>query len=723
MELRSKLLISKLCLAILPAAAIAGAVLWQSTNAFRKSAELSEAGFRENSQAAREALIQAGLTDLRHLAENVYSLCHAQQELLQEKVRYDLNVAREILRKHGEPAFNAIDTVSWNAVNQYTKALTEYMLPKMEIDGVWLGQNRDPGTESLVVDEVKSLIGGTCTIFQRMNADGDMLRVATNVIASSGDRAIGTFIPAVNPDGTPNPVVSTLLKGETFYGRAYVVNAWYITAYEPIRNTANEVVGALYVGVKEEKTHTLRKAIMDVKVGKTGYIYVLNAKGSTRGHYVVSKDGKRDGEDIWGVKDANGQFCIQDICQKALELKPGEVSQYTYFWKNASDPAPREKVAMLAYFEPWDWVIGVSVPLDEFYDVVNDMETRAEETLASARQAQAAATSHVVWWCIVLGAITLVVCTAVALFVTRGITKPIGRIIRGLDDGADQVSSASAQVASASQQLAAGASDQASSLEETSSALEQMAAMTRTNAEHARAANNLSDQAKAAAQGGDRTMEQLNIAMAGINVSSNQISKIIKVIEEIAFQTNLLALNAAVEAARAGEHGKGFAVVADEVRNLAQRAAHASGEITTLIEDSVIKVREGTEVASAVAVALGGIVADVTKVADLIAGISTASEEQAQGVDQVNSAVSQMSHVTQRNAAGAEESASAAEQMAAQAESVKSMVRELASLVGASDSTAEARTSTLDTHEPVVQPEPAQHSDSTARVRGSSNEA
>ncbi len=254
-----------------------------------------------------------------------------------------------------------------------------------------------------------------------------------------------------------------------------------------------------------------------------------------------------------------------------------------------------------------------------------------------------------------------------ALLLARSITGPINRIINGLNDGADQVNDAAEQVSTASQQLAAGASEQASSLEETSSALEEITAMTRTNASRAQEANELSAQSHRDASSGNETM-------GAISESSGQINKIIKVIEEIAFQTNLLALNAAVEAARAGEHGKGFAVVADEVRNLAQRAAAASREITGLIEDSVSRAREGTN-------AMEAIVGGVAKVSELIEGIATASEEQAQGVDQVNTAVSQMDKVTQQNAAGAEESASAAEELSAQAGSVKAIVGELIGIV------------------------------------------
>lgn len=238
----------------------------------------------------------------------------------------------------------------------------------------------------------------------------------------------------------------------------------------------------------------------------------------------------------------------------------------------------------------------------------------------------------------------------------------------------DQISSGSLQVSDSSQSLSQGATEQASSLEEISASMNQLTAQTRQNAENAAQANKLAAGARDFANTGNRQMGDMLNAMDEINKSSTQISKIIKAIDEIAFQTNLLALNAAVEAARAGVHGKGFAVVAEEVRNLAQRSAKAAKETTELIEDSIKRVQNGTNIANETAGALGEIVNQVTKVTDLVGEIDVASKEQAQGIGQINEGLSQIDKVTQSNTASAEETAASAEELSGQSSRLKEML-------------------------------------------------
>jgi len=278
-----------------------------------------------------------------------------------------------------------------------------------------------------------------------------------------------------------------------------------------------------------------------------------------------------------------------------------------------------------------------------------------------------------------------------AFFITRSITKPVNRIIAGLNEGSEQVAAASAQVSSSSQQLAEGASEQAASIEETSSSLEEIASMAKQNADNAQQGNTLMDNTKHLVAKANESMKEMGLSMGEISKSGEEIGKIIKSIDEIAFQTNLLALNAAVEAARAGEHGMGFAVVADEVRNLAQRSAEAAKNTSNLIEDMVKKIKEGSTLLKTTDEAFQEVVTGADKAGELVGEIAAASQEQTSGVDQVNVAVAQMDKVVQQVAANSEESASAAEELNAQAENMKSVVAELAAMVGGSSNGANGK--------------------------------
>ena len=321
------------------------------------------------SKASKECK-RLAYSDLDHIAEGAYSTIEAQQELLSDKVSKDLEVAKKLVEIGGELSLCSEKSLTWRAKNQFTGELKEVELPRMLLGDESLGKISSFSEVAPLVDEVKDLVGGTCTVFQRMNEAGDMLRVSTNVKKQDGKRAIGTYIPYRNPDGSPNRVVSTVLRGETYRGRAYVVNAWYVTAYAPFRNESGRIIGLIYTGVKEESAESLRKAIMSTVVGKTGYIWVIDS----RGHYIISKDGKRDGEDISQAQDANGSYFIQEICRKAKELDSDEIAEQRYPWKNSSEEEARMKIARIKYFPQWDWIIGASAYEDEFFDAVAAIE-------------------------------------------------------------------------------------------------------------------------------------------------------------------------------------------------------------------------------------------------------------------------------------------------------------------------------------------------------------
>lgn len=249
----------------------------------------------------------------------------------------------------------------------------------------------------------------------------------------------------------------------------------------------------------------------------------------------------------------------------------------------------------------------------------------------------------------------------------KAMNDSLSGIVSRVRQASDSITTGSGEIAAGSADLSQRTEQQASSLQQTASSMEQLTATVKNNAETSHQANQLASSASHAALQGGEVMSKVVGTMEDISQSSRKISDIIGVIDGIAFQTNILALNAAVEAARAGEQGRGFAVVASEVRSLAQRSANAAREIKSLIGESVAKVEAGSSLVNTAGQSMQEIVTQVRRVTDLIADISAASSEQAQGIGQVSTAVSQLDHVTQQNAALVEESAAAAESLRHQA--------------------------------------------------------
>ncbi len=256
----------------------------------------------------------------------------------------------------------------------------------------------------------------------------------------------------------------------------------------------------------------------------------------------------------------------------------------------------------------------------------------------------------------------------------NGTIEKLTVVLDGINKNADAVLTGSHEIAKGNANLSQRTEQQAASLEETAASMEEMTATVRQNADNAREANQLAAGAREQAEKGGAVVNRAVSAMSEISNSSKKIADIITVIDEIAFQTNLLALNAAVEAARAGEQGRGFAVVASEVRNLAGRSATAAKEIKELIKDSVLKVDEGSKLVDESGHTLEEIMNSVKKVSDIVAEIAAASQEQSDGIEQVNIAITQMDEMTQQNASLVEAAASASETMSGQVTDLSDLV-------------------------------------------------
>lgn len=295
---------------------------------------------------------------LESLSRSIYNSCESTDQILSKYLQNKLDQYKKLIKDNGSINFSK-ETIEWNATNQFTGQSQTVSIPKVNIGNSWIGKVQTFETKQNIVDDLNEE-NFTFTIFQKMNDQGDMLRVATNVKSSKGIRAIGTFIPAYNQNDEKN-VVETVLRGLPYTGNAFVVNDYYQTIYEPIKDNNGSIIGMIYVGVSLKAADKLQKMISSIKVGKSGYAYVLAGSGDRKGHYIFSKNGERDGENVWDTKDSDGKLIIQEIIEKATKLNDGSLDYIEYNWLNSGDDKPKNKVVALMYYKPFDWVIGVGV--------------------------------------------------------------------------------------------------------------------------------------------------------------------------------------------------------------------------------------------------------------------------------------------------------------------------------------------------------------------------
>jgi methyl-accepting chemotaxis protein-2 (aspartate sensor receptor) len=533
-----------------------------------------------------------------------------------------------------------------------------------------------------IPDRFTAQTGGNATIFAASGED--FVRVSTSVKKENGERAVGTLLDR------SSPAYAAVREGRTYVGLATLFGKQFMTQYDPVRDAVGRVIGVLYVGVDvSAEVGALKSRIKELKVGDTGYFYVLNAApGKAYGELLVHPS--QEGKNLLASRDANGHEFIKEMLDKRNGL-------ITYPWRaeEAGEHAVRDKIAAYAFVKGWNWVVAGGTYKDEITREATQLRNR-----------------YIVLGLVALAVFALLLYVVVRATVTRplvrardaamriaegdltvsidssrpdeigrlaeamnGISRKLSSLVGQVRDGAEQIATASREISSGNLDLCGRTEQQVASLASTASSMGQLTSTVRQNADNARMANELAANASGVAQKGGAMVAQVIDTMDSIDQSSRKIADIIGVIDSIAFQTNILALNAAVEAARAGEQGRGFAVVATEVRALAQRSAGAAREIRTLIATSVDQVSAGSQLVQRAGATMNEVLASVGRVTDIMADISAASLEQSGGIEHVNLSIGEMDQATQQNAALVEQASAAAQALQEQAANLALAVR------------------------------------------------
>lgn len=526
------------------------------------------------SSAVSDEVIGIMQDRLERNAEKTLSICKLSEEFVQQSVDTSLSLGHAAVKLAGGVQLRG-GSVTWNAVNQYTQVHTQVTVPQWSLEGTPITPDRSFDHRIPVIDDIAKQTNETVTLFERVNPAGDMLRVATTVMAADGQRANGTFIPAHMPDGSTNAVVSTVLSGKVYRGRAFVVNDWYTTAYEPLEDAKGNIIGMFYVGMKQEGVAALRQAISgQAHSGDHSSVAVYYGPNSDRfsNEVVIPPTG------IGSLMESKW---LPEVLRKAPHLPESGSGEVTVTNPSSGNQA----IVRYAYFKPWDWVIVAIGDSADYAGATALVKSRFNELLLQS----------------LLGGFVALLCGAVfAYFISKRITNPVADLSINLTSSATQISSSAVHQQSNVTTLMASSNQIASAAKEISATSQELLRAMVEIADAAERTAGLAHEGRQGLKGMETSMQALSSAsdsisgkLATIRAKAARINSVVTAITKVADQTNLLSLNASIEAEKAGEAGAGFAVVAREIRRLADQSAISTLDIEQIVEEMQEAVASG----------------------------------------------------------------------------------------------------------------------------------
>jgi len=606
--------------------------------------------------SAAPLLLMTGWTDrqftalrenLRHDSEHIASASLNQQtallarivDLAQHGVLDDLRLAQGTSLGYGGVVQSRNRHVQWQATNQFTNQISSYKLPLVLLGRKPIRTSASPQIRARLVDDVHDLAGVGCTLFERMNPQGDMLAILTSVVAPTGKRAIGTFLPASLPGGQANPVIQTILTGKVYSGSARSANQNSIAAYAPLVSSNDEVIGMLSVSLPEsEVAANFQQTLSGTNLGPGAEIFALSAAPENAGRVIFST-----------LPSATNRMQAEMI--KAAMAHPAAPVTAKYDVTRGNAP-PLRMMAHLEYLPQWNWVLGVAVP-----------ESRAQQFGGSVA-ATASGTKNVLF---AILAVSMLVSWFVWFRWGHKLSGAIAKLGQDLRHTLTTLQQFAQGVRSASERQRLTFAQGKSTLANTARTAAELRKISEQNAAFLDAALKGPLAANGHSNGALDELQVLETSFTEMRASNTKIRSLMQSIDDIAFQSRILALNASIEAARAGAAGASFAVVADEFGKLANRCTEAAGNTTGLLGEAVQRTARDSAALKDLGTAIRQISGGRQQILPLIEQIHDGTQQEIALVTQISASLENVSRAVDQTQTISERVAKAAEQVQVQA--------------------------------------------------------